>query len=112
MCLQQMDSGILFSLLLIAGLINAGVTTAKSFPFQDPGLDWGVRVKDLVGRLTVNEMMYQMAFGGGSSHGPAPAIPRLGILPYPWWEECLRGPSYAGRGITFPQSIGLAAAFK
>ncbi|XP_067675105.1 uncharacterized protein [Haliotis asinina] len=82
------------------------------YPFQDPSLSWETRVDDLVSRLTIEEIQEQMARGGaGSSGGPAPAIPRLGIGPYSWNTECLRGDVQAGNATSFPQAIGLAASF-
>lgn len=83
------------------------------FPFRNISLPWNTRVDDLVSRLTLADVMFQMAKGGTSIHGgPAPAIPRLGIGPYSWNTECLRGDGTAGEATGFPQAIGLAAAFK
>ncbi|PVD28391.1 hypothetical protein C0Q70_10978 [Pomacea canaliculata] len=85
------------------------------FPFRNTSLPWAERVQDLVNRLTLEEIQEQMGRGGaGIFGGPAPAIPRLGIGPYQWDTECLRGDAEApGVGATaFPQSIGLAAAFR
>ncbi|XP_046325808.1 beta-D-xylosidase 1-like [Haliotis rufescens] len=82
------------------------------YPFRNTSLPWDVRVEDLVGRLTLEEMQEQMARGGhGNFGGPAPAIPRLGIGPYSWNTECLRGDVGAGNATSFPQALGLAAAF-
>lgn len=39
----------------------------------------------------------------------SPAIPRLGIAEYVWWNECLHGVARAGNATVFPQAIGLAA---
>ena len=41
----------------------------------------------------------------------APAIPRLGIPEYDWWNECLHGVGRGGRATVFPQAIGLGATF-
>jgi beta-glucosidase len=41
----------------------------------------------------------------------APAIPRLGVLEYNWWNECLHGVARAGTATVFPQAIGMAATF-
>ena len=41
----------------------------------------------------------------------APAVPRLGIAKYHWWNEALHGVGRAGRATVFPQAIGLAATF-
>ncbi|XP_052812007.1 uncharacterized protein LOC128239425 [Mya arenaria] len=81
-------------------------------PFRNVSLPWNTRVDDLVGRLTLPDVMFQMAKGGeGDQGGPAPAIPRLGIEPWAWNTECLRGDAGAGEATGFPQAIGLAAAF-
>ena len=83
------------------------------FPFRNVTLPWAKRVDDLVQRLTLPDIMYQMSKGGaGSRGGPAPAIPRLGIGPHAWNTECLRGDASSGKATGFPQSIGLAATFK
>ena len=41
----------------------------------------------------------------------APAIPRLGVPAYEWWNEALHGVARAGSATVFPQAIGLAATF-
>ena len=80
------------------------------YPFNDWTLSWDERVLDLVTRLTVDEITQQMALGGRGTH--APAIDRLGIKPYPWGSECLRGDVDAGPATSFPQALGLAATFR
>jgi len=62
------------------------------------------RVDDLVSRMTLKEKVSQMIH-------PAPAIERLGIPQYNWWNECLHGVSRAGHATVFPQAIGLAATW-
>ena len=85
----------------------------QDYPFRNTSLPWGDRVKDLVGRLTLEEIVVQMSRGGsGPKASPAPAIPRLGIGPFSWNTECLRGDVYAGNATSFPQAIGLAASFR
>ncbi|XP_071112530.1 uncharacterized protein [Haliotis cracherodii] len=82
------------------------------YPFRNTSLPWDDRVNDLVGRLTLDEIILQMSRGGeGAQAGPAPAIPRLGIKPYSWDTECLRGDVGAGDATSFPQAIGLGASF-
>ena len=85
-----------------------GVNADYKYPFQNPSLSWEKRVDDLVGRLTLQEISAQtMAIYGKST----PAITRLGINPYVWITECIRGE--VGTNTTaFPQPIGLAAAFR
>ena len=54
--------------------------------------------------MTLEEKVYQMTFR-------APAIPRLGIPEYNWWNEGLHGVARAGTATVFPQAIALAAMF-
>lgn len=96
--------------LLAAGslLVIALFTSFKNryeYPFQNPGLPFEERVSDLVSRLTLEEKIVQM-------RNNAPAIPRLGIPKYNWWNECLHGVGRSGYNVTvFPQAIGMAATF-
>ena len=60
--------------------------------------------EELVGRMTVEEKAGQLRFD-------APAIERLGIPAYNWWNEVLHGVARAGTATVFPQAIGLAAMF-
>lgn len=80
----------------------ADVGAIISYPFLDPDLSVDARVEDLVSRLTVDEKAAQMLH-------EAPAIPRLGIPSYNWWNECLHGVARAGLATVFPQAIGMAA---
>ncbi len=54
--------------------------------------------------MTVDEKISQLM-------NAAPAIPRLGIEAYDWWNECLHGVARAGAATVFPQAIGMAASF-
>ncbi|XP_053313159.1 uncharacterized protein LOC128474786 [Spea bombifrons] len=93
-------------------LTNLVISHGQQYPFMDPSLPWDQRVKDLIGRLSLEEMVLQLARGGAGRNGPAPAIPRLGIKPYSWNTECLRGDVQApGWATSFPQALGLAASF-
>ena len=58
----------------------------------------------LVGQMTLEEKASQLRFD-------APAIERLGIPAYNWWNEALHGVARAGTATVFPQAIGLAATF-
>jgi len=80
----------------------AEVGAQVPYPFQDPDLSIDARVRDLVSRLTVEEKVAQMLHA-------APAVPRLGIPAYNWWNECLHGVARAGVATVFPQAIGMAA---
>lgn len=84
------------------------LASCDKFPFQDPKLPWDQRVNDLVGRLTVDEMVNQSL---STYSGPPSGIERLNVPPYFFRSECLHG--YVGRNATaFPQSINLAATFR
>ncbi|SCY28459.1 glycoside hydrolase family 3 C-terminal domain-containing protein [Butyrivibrio sp. INlla14] len=62
------------------------------------------RAQELVAKMTVEEKASQLRYD-------APAIDRLGIPAYNWWNEALHGVARAGTATMFPQAIGLAAAF-
>jgi beta-glucosidase len=62
------------------------------------------RAADLVARLTLEEKIAQL-------RNDTPAIPRLGVPAYEWWNEALHGVARAGGATVFPQAIGLAATF-
>lgn len=62
------------------------------------------RAQDLVSRMTLEEKASQLRYD-------APAIPRLGIPAYNWWNEGLHGVARAGVSTSFPQAIGMAATF-
>lgn len=62
------------------------------------------RAHELVEQMTLEEKVSQMLFN-------APAIPRLGIPAYNWWNEALHGVGRAGTATVFPQAIGMAATF-
>lgn len=79
-------------------------TKAKALPFMNPELAPEMRAEDLVSRLTLEEKISQLM-------NDAPAIPRLGIPQYNWWNECLHGVARAGLATVFPQAIGLAATW-
>ncbi|MCD7971645.1 MAG: glycoside hydrolase family 3 C-terminal domain-containing protein [Candidatus Azobacteroides sp.] len=75
------------------------------YAFQDPSLSPEERAADLVSRLTLEEKVLQML-------NDAPAIERLGIPSYNWWNECLHGIGRTEYKVTvFPQAIGMAAGW-
>ncbi len=88
---------------LLLTLFSATVL-GQSYPYQNSNLPVEERVNDLVERMTLEEKIGQMV-------NSAPAIDRLGIPSYDWWNECLHGVGRAGKATVFPQAIGMAATF-
>ena len=62
------------------------------------------RARELVGKMTLEEKASQLKYD-------APAIPRLGVPAYNWWNEGLHGVARAGVATVFPQAIAVGAAF-
>ena len=81
-----------------------GLKTEPRPPYLDPALPVGQRVDDLVARMTLEEKVSQMM-------NVAPAIARLGVPEYDWWNEALHGVAVSGVATVFPQAIGLGATF-
>lgn len=72
--------------------------------YLDPTRAIEERVNDLLSRMTLEEKISQMG-------NEAPAIKRLGIPEYNWWNEALHGVARAGIATVFPQVIGLASTW-
>ncbi|MGD0251107.1 MAG: glycoside hydrolase family 3 C-terminal domain-containing protein [Verrucomicrobiota bacterium] len=105
------DSGQSLIYLRVADMINVEDTAALKQPvvegpeiWKDPSQPMDARVKDLVRRMSLAEKVQQM-------RNAAPAIPRLGVPAYNYWNECLHGVARAGVATVFPQAIGMAATW-
>ncbi|MBE6753324.1 MAG: glycoside hydrolase family 3 protein [Ruminococcaceae bacterium] len=72
--------------------------------YLDKSLSAQERAEDLVSRMTLEEKASQLRYD-------APAIERLGVPEFNWWNEALHGIARAGTSTMFPQAIGLAAMF-
>jgi beta-glucosidase len=95
---------------IISGLIcvfltvNLFAQTNNVAVYKDLSKDFEIRTADLVKQMTLEEKISQLG-------NDAPAIPRLGIQKYDWWNEGLHGVARAGKATVFPQAIGMAASF-
>lgn len=82
----------------------ASQATPATAPWLDLDRSFEQRAADLVSQMTLEEKAAQM-------QNAAPAIPRLGVPAYDWWNEALHGVARAGAATVFPQAIGMAATF-
>lgn len=77
---------------------------AQTYPFQNPKLSADKRADDLISRLTLDEkvslMMHQ-----------SPAIERLGVPGFQWWNEALHGVGRNGKATVFPITMAMASSF-
>src|SRR5580700_6480619 len=103
MLTRSKNSGLLLATLFLLTPLRAQ-TAGSGAAFLDPDLSTEQRAADLVGRLTFEEKVWQI-------ENAAPAIARLDIPAYDWWNEALHGVARAGRATVFPQAIGLAATW-
>jgi beta-glucosidase len=83
---------------------DAKPADAKPPLWKDASQPLDARVRDLVGRMTLEEKALQVC-------NEAPAIPRIGLPAYNYWNECLHGIGRNGVATVFPQAIGMAASF-
>ncbi len=90
---------------LVLGIATTVIMQAQTTaPYLNSALPLETRVKDLVGRLSLEEKVFQMNYN-------SPGIPHLHIPAYNWWNEALHGVGRSGVTTVFPQAIGLAATF-
>src|SRR5580700_9478888 len=82
----------------------ATLAFSQNLIYKDASAPTEKRIDDLVSRMSLEEKISQMM-------NDAPAIERLGIPAYNWWNECLHGVARAGRATVFPEAIGLAATW-
>jgi beta-glucosidase len=90
--------------LALAALCAGAAAQAQQAPYLDTRLAPDARAADLVARLTLDEKAAQLG-------NDAPAIPRLSIPKYNWWNEGLHGVARAGYATVFPQAVGMAATW-
>ena len=92
-------------IILCISIHSNAQTTVEKYIFQNSNLSFEDRVNDLVSHLTLEEKVSQML-------NSSPAIPRLGIPAYDWWNETLHGVARTPFKTTvYPQAIAMAATF-
>ena len=77
---------------------------AQKFPWQDTTKSLDERVEWLIRNLTLDEKLSLLVH-----HNPA--IERVGLPEYSWWNEALHGVGRAGLATVYPMPIALAATF-
>ncbi|MBQ3752171.1 MAG: glycoside hydrolase family 3 C-terminal domain-containing protein [Prevotella sp.] len=77
---------------------------AQQLPYKNPQLTAEQRADDLLGRLTLEEKVRLMM-------DSSPAIERLGIPQFQWWNEALHGVGRNGYATVFPITMGMAASW-
>ncbi|NHF58928.1 glycoside hydrolase family 3 protein [Flavobacteriaceae bacterium TP-CH-4] len=95
-----------FSRLVLSCVLlhSSAVGFAQRYDFQNPSLSIGRRVENLISLMSLEEKVNQLRYD-------SPAIERLGVPEYNWWNECLHGVARNGRATVFPQAIGMAATW-
>ncbi|MDR1151443.1 MAG: glycoside hydrolase family 3 C-terminal domain-containing protein, partial [Bifidobacteriaceae bacterium] len=96
---------------LIAGIGIAGPAAAADYPYQDQDLPFEVRAADLVSRMTLQEKYTQFRAQTQNNGSDAPAIARLGVARYGYWNEALHGVARSGRATEFPTGLGIATTW-
>ena len=97
----------LFSVAVLTGCGQKKSPDEKNvydYPWYDPAISFEERLSMLMDEMTTEEKIGQLVYD-------APAIERLGIPEYNWWNEALHGVARNGRATVFPHTIGLAATF-
>ena len=91
-------------LMTLCGVMMTMSLSAQTLPYQDASLSAGQRADDLLSRLTLEEKVSLMM-------DTSPAIERLGIPQFQWWNEALHGVGRNGFSTVFPITMGMAASW-
>ncbi|RVT74436.1 beta-glucosidase [Flavobacterium sufflavum] len=92
------------SLVLLFSLLALNTFAQKDLSYKNTDLPIAQRVDDLVSRMTIDEKISQLM-------DSSPAIKRLDVPEYNWWNEALHGVARAGYATVFPQSISIASSW-
>ena len=91
-------------MLLVAACFGVSIANAQMLPYQDATLSAGQRADDLLSRLTIDEKVSLMM-------NNSPAIERLGVPEFNWWNEALHGIGRNGVATVFPITMAMAASW-
>ena len=91
-------------LILVLPVTSSLYSQEAGNDFWNANLSLEARVDDLISKMTLEEKVTQLMY-------ESPAIDRLGVPKYNWWNECLHGIARNGKATVFPQAIGMAATF-
>jgi len=98
-------AGVAFGAPPVAAPARGAAANKAAVPaLWNPTLPVSERVHALISKMTLEEKAGQLG-------NAAPAIPRLGVPEYNWWNEGLHGVARAGIATVFPQAIGMAATW-
>ena len=90
--------------ILLAACFSVSIANAQLLPYQDATLSAGQRADDLLSRLTIDEKVSLMM-------NNSPAIERLGVPEFNWWNEALHGIGRNGVATVFPITMAMAASW-
>ena len=90
--------------ILLAACFGVSIVNAQLLPYQDATLSAGQRADDLLSRLTLDEKVSLMM-------NNSPAIKRLGVPQFQWWNEALHGIGRNGVATVFPITMAMAASW-
>ena len=90
--------------ILLAACFGVSIANAQLLPYQDATLSAGQRADDLLSRLTLDEKVSLMM-------NNSPAIERLGVPEFNWWNEALHGIGRNGVATVFPITMAMAASW-
>ena len=93
-----------YCLVFMLNLLALNTFAQENFAFKNPNLTTEQRVDDLISRMSIDEKISQLM-------DSSPAIERLAIPEYNWWNESLHGVARAGYATVFPQSISIASSW-
>lgn len=94
---------LILAILIVSFSLRSAAQTYE-YLFQDPSLPVETRVKDLLSQLTLDEKLSLMVHQN-------PAVERIGLPAYSWWNEALHGVARNGYAHVYPMPIALAATF-